>query len=98
MYDGTDEGLKEGDWAYCRSLERRHWQERLHTHNWKNWCFFHGERGIIFKCIESYNIETGEIHLYSRNPDKKEYPNFTIKISECTYICNVVEKRQSFNQ
>jgi len=49
MDDGTPKGLQAGDWAYCRSLSKLHWRDKLHTHKWRIWCFFHNERGIIFK-------------------------------------------------
>lgn len=95
MYDGTDGGLKHGDWAYCRSVPKHYWRDKLHIHKYRIWCFFHNERGIIFKHVESHNPETGELVLSSFNPDKKEYPNFKINIGECSYVCNVVKKLSS---
>ena len=95
MYDGTDGGLKHGDWAYCRSVPRHYWRDKLHIHKYRIWCFFHNERGIIFKHVESHNPETGELVLSSFNPDKQEYPNFKINIGECSYVCNVVKKLSS---
>ena len=92
MYDGTDGGLKHGDWAYCRSVPKHYWRDKLHIHKYRIWCFFHNERGIIFKHVESHNPETGELELSSFNPDKQEYPNFKINIGECSYVCNVVKK------
>lgn len=96
MYDGTDGGLKHGDWAYCRSVPRHYWRDKLHFHKYKIWCFFHNERGIIFKCIKKHIPETGELFLYSLNPDKTEFPDFEINIGECSYVCNVVKKLSSF--
>lgn len=95
MYDGTDGGLKHGDWAYCRSVPKHYWRDKLHIHKYRIWCFFHNERGIIFKHVESHNPETGELVLSSFNPDKTEYPNFKINIGECSYVCNVVKKLSS---
>lgn len=96
MYDGTDGGLKHGDWAYCRSVPRHYWRDKLHFHKYKIWCFFHNERGIIFKCIKKHIPETGELFLSSLNPDKTEFPDFEINIGECSYVCNVVKKLSSF--
>ena len=98
--DSMDNGLKgclsEGDWAYCRSISKQYWKSKFHTHKYDVFCFFHNERGIIFKKIKSQNLETGELILTSLNKDKTEYPDFNIKVSECSYICNVIKVLSEF--
>jgi hypothetical protein len=88
-YDGSKYSLCEGDWTYCRSIPRIHWKNKLHFNSVKAFCFFHNSRGIIFKKVKSHNLENGELVLSSLNPDKKQFPDFTINIGECSYICNV---------
>ncbi|TXK78722.1 hypothetical protein [Mesonia sp. K4-1] len=95
-YDGSKYSLAEGDWAYCRSIPRIHWRDKLHINSVKVFCFFHNTRGIIFKKVKSHNTETGELLLCSLNKNKKEYPDFTINVAECSYICNVIKVLSEF--
>ena len=96
MDDGSKRSLSEGDWAYCRSIGKQYWKDKFHTHKYDIFCFFHNERGIIFKKIKSQNLETGELLLCSLHEDKKRFPDFTIKVSECSYICNVIKVLSEF--
>ena len=95
MDNGGPKDLQHGDWAYCRSVPKQYWRDKLHFNKYRIWCFFHNERGIIFKSIISHNSETGELELKSLNEDKDQYPNFKINVGECSYICNVVKKISS---
>ncbi|WP_435416306.1 hypothetical protein [Polaribacter aestuariivivens] len=95
-YDGSKYSLCEGDWAYCRSIPRVNWRNKLHLNSVKVFCFFHNQRGIIFKKVKSHNEETGELLLSSLNPDKKQFPDFTINVGECSYICNVIKVLSEF--
>lgn len=95
-FEGSRYSLQEGDWAYCRSIPRLHWKNKLHFNSVKVFCFFHNTRGIIFKKVISHNIETGELVLHSLNKDKKKFPDFTINIAECSYICNVLKVLSDF--
>lgn len=96
MDDGSKRSLSEGDWAYCRSIGKQYWKSKFHTHKYDIFCFFHNERGIIFKKIKEQNLETGELLLCSLHEDKKRFPDFTIKVSECSYICNVIKVLSEF--
>lgn len=95
-FEGSRYSLQEGDWAYCRSIPKLHWKNKLHFNSVKVFCFFHNTRGIIFKKVISHNIETGELVLHSLNKDKKKFPDFTINIAECSYICNVLKVLSDF--
>lgn len=95
-YEGSKYSLAEGDWAYCRSIPRHNWKNKLHFNSVKAFCFFHNTRGIIFKKVKSHNLETGELVLHSLNPDKEKYPDFTINVAECSYICNVIKVLSDF--
>lgn len=95
-FEGSKYSLCEGDWAYCRSIPRIHWKNKLHFNSVKVFCFFHNTRGIIFKKVKSHNIETGELVLTSLNKDKGKFPDFTISVAECSYICNVIKVLSEF--
>lgn len=95
-FDGSKYSLSEGDWAYCRSIPKIHWRNKLHTNKVRIFCFFHNTRGIIFKKIKDHDIETGELILASLNPDKNEFPDFKINVAECSYICNVIKVLSDF--
>lgn len=96
MDDGSKKSLSEGDWAYCRSIGKQYWKDKFHNHKYDIFCFFHNERGIIFKKIKSQDLETGELVLTSLHEDKKRFPDFKIKVSECSYICNVIKVLSEF--
>ena len=95
-YDGSKYSLCEGDWAYCRSIPRINWRDKLHLNKVRVFCFFHNSRGIIFKKVKTHNIETGELVLTSLNQDKKQFPDFKVNVGECTYICNVIKVLSEF--
>lgn len=95
-FDGSKYSLCEGDWAYCRSIPRVNWRNKLHLNKVKVFCFFHNTRGIIFKKVKSHNVETGDLILTSLNQDKKQFPDFKINVGECTYICNVIKVLSEF--
>lgn len=95
-FEGSKYSLCEGDWTYCRSIPKIHWRNKLHFNNVKVFCFFHNTRGIIFKKIKDHNLENGELSLCSLNKDKKKFPDFTINVSECSYILNVIEVLTKF--
>lgn len=96
-FEGSKYSLVEGDWAYCRSIQKMHWRNKLHFNSVKVFCFFHNTRGIIFKKVIDHNTETGVLLLSSINPDKAQFPDFEINISECSYVLNVIEVRTNYN-
>lgn len=95
-FEGSKYSLCEGDWAFCRSIPKTNWRDKLHFNRVKVFCFFHNTRGIIFKKVIDHNTETGEIVLRSLNKDKKRFPDFKINIAECSYICNVLIVQSEF--
>ncbi len=95
-FDGSKYSLCEGDWAYCRSIPKIHWKNKLHFTSVKVFCFFHNTRGIIFKKVKTHNPETGVLLLTSINKDKKIFPDFEINVAECSYICNVLKVLSEF--
>ncbi len=95
-FEGSKYSLSEGDWAYCRSIPKINWRDKLHINKVKIFCFFHNTRGIIFKKIKEHNYETGELLLSSLNSDKERFPDFKINVAECSYICNVIKVLSDF--
>ncbi|MGH1517503.1 hypothetical protein [Chryseobacterium sp. JK1] len=93
MNDGTVDAILEGDKLLLREVPRIHWKEKFHIHKW-DFTFFHYDRGFITKRIKEYKVETGDLLLESRNPDRDLYPDFWINLKECAIVCNVVEVRR----
>lgn len=94
MNDGTRRSICEGDSVLCREISKTHWKNKFHINKWE-FVFFHNERGILIKQIKEHIPETGEMLLCSYNPDKEEYPDFTINVRDCYAICNVVQVVQN---
>jgi len=86
--------IREGDTVLCREISKLHWKNKFHKNDWE-FVFFHNEYGIIIKSIKDQNLETGDLLLCSYNPDKDEFPDFTINIKDCYAICNVVQVLQN---
>tara|TARA_B110001452_G_scaffold224902_1_gene198668 strand:+ start:359 stop:1084 length:726 start_codon:yes stop_codon:yes gene_type:complete len=90
-FDGSKFSLLEGDWAYCRTIPRTNWRDKLHLNKVEIFCLFHNTRGIIFNKLKSYNVETGDLTLTSLNPDKEQFPDIKINVGECSYIFNIIK-------
>lgn len=90
-YEGSKYSLVEGDWAYCRSISKQYWRDKLHFSSVRVFCFFHNTRGIIFKKVKSHNTENGELLLTSLNSNKELFPDFKINVAECSYILNILK-------
>lgn len=95
-FEGSKYSLCEGDWAYCRSIPKHNWRNKLHFNKVKVFCFFHNTRGILFKKVNAHDIENGNLTLSSLNKDKNKFPDFKINVSECSYICNVIKVLSEF--
>lgn len=93
---GTKNSLEKGDWAYCATIPKKYWKETPLFNSSSLFCFFHNVRGVIFKKIKNQNLETGEIVVHSLNKNKVDFPDYTIKMSECSYILCVMEVLTSF--
>ncbi|WP_207425961.1 helix-turn-helix transcriptional regulator [Pedobacter sp. SYSU D00535] len=74
-----------------RDLKREQWQYKLHIHSNEAWIIVHRTDGIMVKEIIDHDLETGLLKLHSWNPDKKEYPDFTIHIDDVEQLFNVVD-------
>ena len=90
MDNGAKYSLTKGDWVYCKSISKKYWKDGFKVTADSVFCFFHNERGIIFRKIKAQNALTGELTLKAINDNKYSFPDFKIKISECSFICNVI--------
>ncbi|MDV3537865.1 hypothetical protein CMU94_01855 [Elizabethkingia anophelis] len=91
MNDGTYRSILDKDRLLVRDVKRQYWKNKLHNHKWDLFYFLHNERRAIVKQVKSHNPETGEIVLHSWNPNKEEFPDFTINVRDCYIIANVVK-------
>jgi transcriptional regulator with XRE-family HTH domain len=90
MDNGSKHSLAEGDWAYCRSISKQYWKDGFSISKDKFFCFFHNEHGILFRTISHQDTVSGTLTLKALNPNKNMFPDFKIKVSECSFICNVI--------
>lgn len=95
MNDGTRKSFSIGDQAFCSVIPTNSIFSRESLN--KIFCFFHRTKGIIFKKIKSYNIDTGEILLTSLNSDKKKFPDFIIYIEDCNHILKINKILRNLN-
>ena len=93
MNDGSIDSNANGDKLLLREIPKIYWKSKFHINKW-DFTFFHYDKGFITKKIKEHNVETGDLLLESRNPDKDHYPDFWINLKECAIVCNVVEVRR----
>ncbi|AZA74747.1 helix-turn-helix domain-containing protein [Chryseobacterium indoltheticum] len=93
MNDGSIDSIADGDKLLLREVPRIYWKNKFHINKW-DFTFFHYDKGFITKKIKEHNVETGDLLLESRNPDKEHYPDFWINLKECAIVTNVVEVRR----
>lgn len=74
-----------------RNLKREQWEYKLHIHDNDAWVIVHKTEGIVVKEIIDHNVDTGILTLHSWNPDKTEYPDYTIHIDDVDQLFNVVD-------
>jgi hypothetical protein len=74
-----------------RDVRRDHWKYKLHINSNDCWVIVHRERGIVIKSITEHDVDNGVITLHSWNPDKEEYPDYTVSLDDVDQIFNVVD-------
>lgn len=90
MYNGEDDGIKEGDIVVARSISKDFWNSKLHIRKFSVYVIVHKE-GILVKEIIEHDAEKGIITIHSKNPDKKEYPDEEISLADVNELYNVVQ-------
>lgn len=91
MNDGTLRSLLDGDKYLAKDIPRSKWGEKLINGGKNLFYILHAERGHLIKEIIEHNIEDKTITLHSYNPNKKLFPDFTIKTTECYIIASIQE-------
>lgn len=90
MDDGSEDQIKDGWIATGRKINRSHWQNKLHLHQYKDYIIHHKE-GIMCKRITDHDVEIGEITCHSLNPDKKQYPDFVLQLDDVVELFNIIQ-------
>jgi phage repressor protein C with HTH and peptisase S24 domain len=93
MSNGTEESITEGSTVTGRGIQRHLWSSRFHIHRFKDYVIVHKE-GILIKRITRHDVEEGVITCQSLNPDKDAYPDFDLKLDDCSQIFNIVNVTQ----
>lgn len=94
--DSMDSGdprnaILEGDHLKVREIPRHLWKNKLHFNEWDEFTFFHYKKGIITKHVLDHKPETGDVLIHSYNPNKIEFPDEWINLSDVAKLGNVVE-------
>ena len=74
-----------------RDLKRELWKYKLHIHSNEAWIIVHRTEGIVVKEIIDHDVDNGFITLHSWNPDKENYPDFTVHLDDVEQILNIVD-------
>ena len=89
MNDGSYESYLDGDLLLCREVSIDFWKDlKLNFTKWDFIIVHTG--GVIIKRIIAHDVENHTITIHSLNPDKTEYPDKVIDLSDVKQILNVV--------
>ncbi len=89
MYDGTSRSLLDGDKYLAKEIRRAEWGSKLINGGSNLFYFLHKERGHLIKEVTEHNTDSKEMTLHSWNPDKKQFPDFKIKVDDCYIIASI---------
>lgn len=81
MDDGSKYSISHGDVAVGRLIDSDLWDQKLYTNGGTDYIIVTHD-GVICKRITGHDIKEGIINCASRNPNKSEFPNFPIRLSE----------------
>ncbi|MVM33643.1 helix-turn-helix domain-containing protein [Spirosoma sp. HMF4905] len=81
MDDGTKYAIGHGDVAVGKKIDPDMWNYKLYQNGGTDYIVVTHD-GVICKRIIDQDIKEGVIICASKNPNKNEYPNFTIRLSE----------------
>lgn len=81
MDDGTKYSISHGDVAIGKLVDFSLWDQKLYSNGGTDYVIVTHD-GIIVKRIVDQDIQEGVITCASRNPNKTEFPNFTIRLTE----------------
>ncbi|MCZ4244921.1 hypothetical protein [Pedobacter punctiformis] len=79
-----------------RDLSRDKWKYKLHINTTEAWVIVHRTEGIVVKSIIDHDVDSAQITLHSWNPDKENYPDFTVSLNDVEQIFNIVDPYNKF--
>lgn len=89
MNGGSINDAPEGAELLCRELGRQHWKDGFRDSIY-GWVIVHKET-VLYKDIEEFNPETGDIVCSSRNK-LPQYGNFVINLNDVQQIWKVIKR------
>ncbi|QHV96332.1 XRE family transcriptional regulator [Spirosoma endbachense] len=81
MDDGSRFSIGYGDVAVGRKIESDYWDVKLYTNGGTDYIIVTHD-GVVIKRITKHNTKEGIITCSSINPDKVEYPDYEIRLTE----------------
>ncbi|UHG93211.1 LexA family transcriptional regulator [Spirosoma oryzicola] len=97
MSDGTMNSICYGDVAIGRLIEPDYWDQKLYTNGGTDYIVVTHD-GVIIKRIMKHDVKEGIITCASINPDKDEYPDFTIRLSEVYELYKIRKIDRDWNR
>ena len=89
--DDPELSIYDGDELRVREIPRDLYiNNKLHINEWKEFTFFHYDRGIFTKNILEHNVSERKVLVHSYNKNKDEFPDEWIDLNDCYIICNVI--------
>lgn len=96
MYDGSINSICFGDVAVGRLIEPDYWDQKLYINGGTDYIIVTHD-GIIIKRITRHDTKEGIITCSSINPDKKEYPDFDVRLSEVYELYKIRKVDRDWN-
>ncbi|CCH54516.1 hypothetical protein BN8_03695 [Fibrisoma limi BUZ 3] len=96
MDDGTKYSISHGDVAIGRRIEPDLWNQKLYNNGGTDFIIVTHD-GVICKRIIGHDIPQGVITCASRNPNKTEFPNFPIRLSEVYELYKIRKVDRDWN-
>ena len=96
MRDGTERSILPNSIVTGRVINQELYRHsKLHLHKFQVYIIVHRE-GIMIKEITAHDVSGGTLTIHSWNPDKKQYPDQVLDMSEVLQILNVVKVERDF--
>jgi hypothetical protein len=86
------ENLCDGSWAYCKTIAKSNWKNKLtKLAKVQPCCFFHNTKGILVRNVAHFDAAEEKLTLQCNHPNKESYPDIEIRLEDCSVICEVVK-------
>ncbi|GAB3550308.1 hypothetical protein GCM10027577_29250 [Spirosoma fluminis] len=97
MDDGSFNAICFGDVAIGKLIEPDYWDQKLYSNGGTDYIIVTHE-GVILKRIIKHDIKEGIITCSSKNPDKNEYPNFEVSLTEVYELYKIRKVDRDWNR